>query len=79
MNWSGYNWDTSSCVNQPQEPVDFACDNKKCGWVGRSEDRREDAEYNDHCPACDGTSFTWIDYDPNTAQGRKNRKKYCLA
>jgi len=76
--WSGYNWDTSSWVNQPPEPADVMCDNKKCGWVGRSEDRREDDDYNDHCPACDGTSFTWIDYDPNTKEGRKNRDKYCL-
>ena len=75
--WSGYNWDTSDWVNQPPEPVDVSCDNKKCGWVGMSSDRREDEDYNDHCPKCDGTSFTWIDYDPNTKEGRANRKKYC--
>ena len=25
---------------------------------------------------CDGTEFSWIDYDPDTAKGRKNRAKY---
>jgi len=77
VTWSGYNWDTGSWVNQPPEPVDIACDNKKCGWVGMASERREDAEYNDHCPECDGTEFTWIDYDPDSAVGRKNRAKYC--
>jgi len=76
--WSGYNWDTSSWENQPPEPVDVSCDNKKCGWVGMGTERRVDAEHNDHCPHCDGSEFTWIDYDPNTALGRKNRAKYCL-
>ena len=33
--------------------------------------------YDDHCPECDGTDFDWIDYDPDTATGRKNREKYC--
>jgi len=75
--WSGFNWDTSSWANRPPEPVDVACDNKECGWVGMGSDRIEDAEYNDHCPACNGTEFTWIDYDPNTKEGRANRKKYC--
>jgi hypothetical protein len=77
VSWSGYNWDTSSWVNQPPEPVDVACDNKKCGWVGKSEDRRTDDDYNDYCPECNGTEFTWIDYDPDSAVGRKNRAKYC--
>ena len=77
VTWSGYNWDTGSWVNQPPEPVDIACDNKKCGWVGMGSERREDADYNDHCPNCDGTEFTWIDYDPDSAVGRKNRAKYC--
>jgi len=76
--WSGYNWDTSSWANRPPEPVDVACDNKKCGWVGMGTDRRPDDDYNDHCPECDGTEFSWIDYDPNTKEGRKNREKYCL-
>lgn len=75
--WSGYSWDTSDWANQPLEPVDVKCQNKKCGWIGHSADRRTDDEYNDHCPACDGTDFDWIDYDPNTAAGRKNRDKYC--
>jgi hypothetical protein len=75
--WSGYNWDTSSWANRPTEPVDVSCDNKKCGWVGMGSDRRTDDDYNDHCPACDGTEFSWIDYDPDTKQGRANREKYC--
>jgi hypothetical protein len=77
ITWSGYNWDTGSWVNQPPEPVDIVCDNKKCGWVGKSEDRRTDDDYNDHCPECDGTEFTWIDYNPDSKEGRANRKKYC--
>jgi len=77
VTWSGYNWDTTSWVNQPPEPVDVACDNKTCGWVGKSEDRRTDDDYNDHCPKCDGTEFTWIDYDPDSKEGRANRAKYC--
>ena len=54
------------------------CSSKKCGWVGKSEDRRTDENYDDHCPACDGTDFDWIDYDPDTAKGRRNRATYCL-
>jgi hypothetical protein len=77
VSWSGYNWDTSSWVNQPPEPVDVVCDNKACGWVGNSNDRRRDDDYNDHCPECDGTEFSWINYDPDTKEGRANRKKYC--
>ena len=77
LTWSGYNWDTSSWVNQPPEPVDVSCDNKECGWVGKGEDRRTDDDYNDHCPDCDGTEFSWIDYDPDSKEGRANRKKYC--
>jgi len=77
VSWSGYNWDTSSWVNQPPEPVDVVCDNKACGWVGKGDDRRRDDDYNDHCPECDGTEFSWIDYDPDTKEGRANRKKYC--
>jgi hypothetical protein len=74
--WSGYNWDTSDWANQPTEPVELSCDNKACGWVGKGEDRRTDDDYNDHCPECDGTEFSWIDYDPDTKEGRDNRKKY---
>ena len=77
VSWSGYNWDTSSWVNQPPEPPGISCDNKACGWIGMSDERREDEEYNSHCPECDGTEFTWIDYDPNTKPGRANRAKYC--
>lgn len=75
--WSGYNWDTSSWVNQPPEPVDVMCDNKECGWVGKGSDRIIDDDYNDHCPECEGTEFSWIDYDPDTKEGCANRKKYC--
>ena len=75
--WSGYNWDTSSWVNQPPEPPDLICSNKTCGWVGRGEDRRTDDDYNDHCPDCNGTDFDWIDYDPDSKEGCANRKKYC--
>jgi hypothetical protein len=77
ISWSGYNWDTSSWVNQPPEPVDAKCNNKKCGWTGMRSDMREDDDYNNHCPECDGTDFDWIDYDPNTKEGRANRKQYC--
>lgn len=75
--WSGYNWDTGSWVNQPPEPPDAICDNKECGWVGMRSDMREDDDYNSHCPECDGTEFSWINYDPDTKEGRANRKKYC--
>jgi len=78
VSWQGYNWDTSNWSNQPPEPPTLICDNKKCGWVGKSDDRIDDAEYNSHCPDCNGTDFSWIDYDPDTAQGRKNRNKYCI-
>ena len=75
--WSGYNWDTSSWTNQPKEPPDLICSNKKCGWVGSGDDRRTDDNYDDHCPECDGTEFDWINYDPDTKEGRANREKYC--
>jgi len=78
VSWQGYNWDTSDWSNQPPEPPNIVCSNKECGWVGKSEDRRTDDDYNDHCPECDGTDFDWIDYDPDTAKGRKNRDKYCI-
>jgi hypothetical protein len=77
VSWSGYNWDTSSWVNQPPEPPNVVCDNKACGWIGKSEDRIRDEEYDDHCPECNGTDFSWIDYDPDTKEGRNNRKKFC--
>jgi hypothetical protein len=75
--WSGYNWDTSDWANRPPEPPSLICDNKDCGWVGKSDDRREDDDYNHHCPNCDGTEFSWIDYDPDSKEGKDNRKKYC--
>jgi len=77
VTWSGYNWDTGSWVNQPPEPPDQTCDNKACGWIGMADDCREDEEYDRHCPECDGTDFTWIDYDPDSKKGRANRAKYC--
>ena len=77
LTWQGFNWDTSDWANRPPEPPDLICDNKKCGWVGQGDDRRTDGDYTDHCPDCDGTEFSWIDYDPDTAKGRKNREKYC--
>ena len=74
VTWQGYNWPTSSWVNQPPEPPGFQC---KCGWVGNRDQLVEDDEYNDHCPSCNATDIDWIDYDPETAKGRKNRSKYC--
>jgi hypothetical protein len=75
--WSGYNWDTSSWVNRPPEPPNIVCDNKECGWIGNSDERVTDDDYNDHCPNCEGTEFSWIDYDPDTKKGRANREKFC--
>ena len=75
VTWSGYNWDTSSWVNQPPKPPEYIC--KNCKWTGRRDDLRDDDDYNSHCPECDSTKTDWIDYDPNTAKGLKNRKKYC--
>ena len=77
VTWSGYTWDTGSWVNQPPAPVEVACDNKACGWVGMGEDLRTDDDHDDHCPECDGTEFSWIDYDPDSKLGRANRAKYC--
>jgi len=75
--WSGYNWNTSDWANRPPEPSSIICDNKECGWTGSSDERRTDDDYNDHCPECDGTEFSWIDYDPDTKEGRANRERYC--
>lgn len=75
--WQGYNWDTTTWDNRPPAPPDVECDNKKCGWVGDSDDRIRDENYDDHCPLCNGTEFSWIEYDPETAKGRKNRERYC--
>jgi hypothetical protein len=79
VSWQGYAWDTSDWSNQPPEPFDTQCSNKKCGWIGMRSDLREDDDYNSHCPECDGTDWEWIDYDPDTAKGRKNRDKYLIS
>jgi hypothetical protein len=76
ISWSGYNWNTGSWANRPPEPVELVCENKTCGWAGKNEDRREDDNYDSHCPECNGTEFDWIDYDPDTKEGRANRKQY---
>jgi hypothetical protein len=76
QSWSGYNWDTSDWANQPAEPVDVKCNHKKCGWVGMRSDMTEDDDHNDICPNCGNVDWEWIDYDPNTKEGRKNREKY---
>ena len=75
--WYGFNWDTTSWDNQPKEPPNIICDDKKCGWIGDSADRREDEDYNDHCPQCDGTEFSYIDFNADTKEGRANLAKYC--
>jgi hypothetical protein len=78
VSWSGYNWDTSSWVNQPPEPPSQICDNKKCEWIGMADAcRLDEGTYDRHCPKCDGKEFTYIDYDPDTNEGRANRAKYC--
>ena len=76
VTWQGYNWDTSDWANQPPEPPSRLC--KKCSWTGSRDDVREDEDYNDHCPECDSTKLEWINYDPETAKGRKNRDKYVV-
>jgi hypothetical protein len=77
VSWQGYNWNTSSWTNQPPEPPDTQC--KKCKWVGHREAMREDKDdYSYHCPECDSDDWDWVEYDPDTAKGRKNRAKYCL-
>jgi hypothetical protein len=73
--WQGYNWDTSSWVNQPPEPPEATC---KCGWVGNRETMIMDEEtYDYQCPDCKSTKLNWLDYDPDSAKGRKTREKYC--
>ena len=61
----------------PIHPPNVVCDNKECGWIGKSEDRVEDEEFDSHCPSCNGTDFSWIDYNPDTKEGRTNRAKFC--
>ena len=75
VTWQGYNWDTSSWVNQPPEPIDCEC--PKCKWVGRRTELIENSDGADKCPGCGTEDWNWIDYDPDTAKGRKNRAKYC--
>jgi hypothetical protein len=78
VTWSGYNWDTSDWANQPPEPPDQICSNKKCGWIGMADACKLDEEtYDRHCPECDGKEFTYIDYDSDTKEGQDNREKYC--
>jgi hypothetical protein len=78
VSWQGYNWDTSDWGNQPPEPPNTICDNKKCGWVGHGTELIDDEEGQSHCPVCNSTEYSWIDYDPETKQGRANRSKYCV-
>lgn len=73
--WQGYNWDTSDWVNQPPEPPEAKC---KCGWLGSRDDMTtNDDTYDYECPECKSTKLDWLEYDPETAKGRKNREKYC--
>jgi predicted nucleic acid-binding Zn-ribbon protein len=39
--------------------------------------RLDEDTYDRHCPECDGKEFTYIDYDPDSDEGRANRAKYC--
>ena len=75
VTWQGYNWDTSSWVNQPPEPPNIIC--KKCKHTGDSDKMERNDDYDIVCPECGSTKTEWIDYDPETAKGRKNREKYC--
>ena len=75
--WYGYNWDTSDWSNRPPEPPDVICKNKECKHVGHSDEMSRNDDYDLICPECGKTKFDWIDYDPDTAIGRKNREKYC--
>ena len=74
--WQGYNWDTTDWSNQPPAPPAVLC--KKCNWTGARDDLVEDDEYNYMCPNCEATSdeLDWLDYDPESKEGRANRKRY---
>lgn len=75
QSWQGYNWDTSSWVNQPPEPPEAKC---KCGWVGNREAMTmNDDTYDYECPDCKSNKIEWIEYDPESKKGLANRKKYC--
>ena len=76
--WQGYNWDTSNWNNRPPAPPDFECANTECGWVGMSEALIENSEGVNCCPNCGSEDLNWMNYDPDTKQGRTNRKKYCI-
>ena len=76
VSWQGYNWNTADWSNQPPEPPQAQC--KKCKWIGMQDDMKRDDDYEYHCPSCDSTDWAWMDYDPETATGRKNRAKYCV-
>lgn len=76
VSWQGYNWDTTSWANQPPAPPQAQC--KKCKWIGMQDDMKRDDDYEYHCPECDSTNWDWMDYDPETVKGRKNRAKYCV-
>jgi hypothetical protein len=76
VTWQGYNWDTSSWSNQPPAPPQAQC--KKCKWIGMQDDMKRDDDYEYHCPDCNSTDWDWLEYDPETAKGRKNRDKYCV-
>ena len=78
VTWQGYNWDTSDWSNRPPEPPDVICNNKKCKQTGYSDKMERNDDYDLICPHCGKTDFDWIDYDPETATGRKNRDKYCI-
>jgi hypothetical protein len=76
--WQGYNWDTSNWSNQPPEPPESEC--KKCHWVGNRDGMVHDEDTGYKCPDC-GSGYdklSWLDYDPETKEGRKNREKYCI-
>jgi hypothetical protein len=36
----------------------------------------EDDDHNDICPKCGNVDWEWIEYDPDTKEGRKNRERY---
>lgn len=73
--WYGYNWDTSNWDNQPTAPSDVIC--KKCKQDNNSDNMERNDDYDLVCPDCGSTKFDWIEYDPNTVKGRKNREKFC--
>jgi hypothetical protein len=74
--WSGYNWDTSSWVNQPPAPPEAEC--KNCHWIGNRDDM-EDTDDGYQCPECHSgyDHLEWISYDPDSKEGLTNRDKYC--